>query len=224
MRQTRLLHVVVLCLVGVMLGPAGPRTACGDDIEAFAADLAPWADALGGRLPHFTIDGQCRLKVAGKPRSIRIRAARYDEQSFDVSLTDVDYAVALYRRPNRTVLALPKHRRAFVGSGAPPKGNDRLGGSGLLQRCVSADSNLGLLPTLLGSAPEALATFLNGLFTVQRTPAGDAWLLAEKLRLQFTGESLTVSTGDFEATLRLRTELGRGSTFEVQLHAWQVER
>ncbi|RMG35530.1 MAG: peptidase C45 acyl-coenzyme A:6-aminopenicillanic acid acyl-transferase [Planctomycetota bacterium] len=195
------------CILSLAFSAAGVlmSTARAADVEALANDLAPWADALAGRLEHFSMEGQCRLRVDGQPRTIRLRLARYDADSFDLAVTDPQYAVAVYRRADRTAFVLPKHGRAYVGTGAAPQGRDGLGSAGVLGRLISSDSQLALIPVLLNGTPESLAGFLDALLQIQRTQDGNAWLAGGRFRIEFGGESLKVTDRNFELTLRLTT-------------------
>ncbi len=129
---------ICLCLT-VIVAPAvvfaGERPA--DLVQA----VRPFASVISGRESAFTLTGTASIPIDGRPQPVEFRLVRYDSESFDLELTHPEYAIRLSRRPESTLLVLPKHGTAFVGRGEVPE-SDRLSPAGLLPRLISSASSL----------------------------------------------------------------------------------
>ncbi len=114
---------------------AGERPA--DLVEA----VKPFASVVSGREPAFTLTGTASIPIDGRPQPVELKLVRYDSESFDLDLTHPEYAVRISRRPESTLLLLPKHSTAFLGKGEVPEA-DSLLPSGVLPRLISSASQL----------------------------------------------------------------------------------
>ncbi|MFM7057302.1 MAG: C45 family autoproteolytic acyltransferase/hydrolase [Planctomycetota bacterium] len=114
---------------------AGERPA--DLVQA----VRPFAAVISGRESAFTLTGTGSIPIDGRPQPVELRLVRYDSESFDLELTHPEYAIRMSRRPESTLVVLPKHRTAFAGRGEVPE-SDRLSPTGLLPRLISSSSAL----------------------------------------------------------------------------------
>jgi len=119
-----------------------PLSAIADERPADLVEaVKPFAMVVSGRESAFTLTGTASIPIDGRLQPIDLQLVRYDGESFDLELTHPEYAIRISRRPESTLLLLPKHRTAFVGSGVVSE-SDSLSPSGVLPRLISSASQL----------------------------------------------------------------------------------
>ena len=177
--------------------------------------LEPYLRMLTGREKQFTLSGDLKIKIDGKPQLISLRLARFDGQSFDLELTHSDYALEIRRREDTTLMILPKHGVAFRGNG--PVGEvDSIAPSGILSRLVSHHSEAYSVAAILSVVqPEyidPLIAFCNDTIKAKRDPISNAWHLTSDSPVSLDGEGQLAVAGEFgEVKLKLRTDVPKNS-------------
>ncbi|MGZ0171464.1 MAG: C45 family autoproteolytic acyltransferase/hydrolase [Planctomycetales bacterium] len=158
-----------LCFALLLVLPATQTFAAkGQKLDPLAEGLRPFLDALGGRQPQFNLTGTVTLPVDGKDQSVSIQLVRFDDESFDLSLTHDEYAVSIRRRKDTTAFALPLHKVVFLGNGKV-KSEDSLEARGIASRLLSPGSKVAAFAPLILQADAnavsvALTTFAGAVF------------------------------------------------------------
>jgi hypothetical protein len=177
-------QALTLLLVAGLTQPLVPA-ANGQQANSLTDGLAPFLNALSGSASRFQLSGNIQVAIDGKPQSIEIRIARFDDTSFDLALTHADYAVEIRRRAESTAMILPLHKIAFVGQGEV-SGECFLVPKGIVSRLVSPQSMAAPLGLLLG--PQAigpLVTFGGSTLKVEHDRRSGEWILTDDSPLRF---------------------------------------
>lgn len=187
---------LLLFLSAISIAPARAQ----QDPAALAEHLEPWVEVVAGRQTHFTVSGNVRASIDGKPQTISMRLVRDGDQAFDLELHHEQYAACVYRRPSTTVLLLPKHNVAFVGSGpAPPQAH--LAPGGILKRLVSPDSAVAPHVALSGGNAKVVTLTLAALPGFAWDSAARRWSVGN-VSFSFN-DGLQLNADDTEVNLRL---------------------
>ncbi|NQV28273.1 MAG: peptidase C45 acyl-coenzyme A:6-aminopenicillanic acid acyl-transferase [Rhodopirellula sp.] len=134
-------------------------------VDPLTEGLRPFLEALGGRQAQFELKGSVKLPIDGKEQTVALQLVRFDDESFDLTLTHSDYAVSIRRRRDVTTFALPLHHVAYVGHGAVDS-TDCLKVSGLTNRLLSSGSQVASIVSLF------LQADANAVSVALRTFAG----------------------------------------------------
>lgn len=167
--------------------------------------LEPYLRALGGREATFELRAHFQGKIDGSQQEGKLRLVRGGEESFLLELEHKEHPVRIERTAERTLVVVPGHKVAFLGTGRV-SGPDTLAPRGLAGRLFSEDSAVFPVASVLtGSTGPLAARLLEDL--VGLTPAAaNAW------RLSKPGDAtLTFS----EAGDRLQIE-ARGARLELE--------
>lgn len=108
----RFVAIPILLLFFISPSLAGDQT-----IGELVSGIKPFVSAIAGREEKFDLSGKIEVPIDGKPQTIELSVIRYNSESFDLSLTHSDYAVAIRRRPDVTAFAVPKYNVVFLGKG-----------------------------------------------------------------------------------------------------------
>ncbi|MEY3174698.1 MAG: hypothetical protein RLZZ436_2612 [Planctomycetota bacterium] len=187
---------------------------CVASVPAFAGDgpadlveaVKPFAAMVSGRESAFTLTGKASIPIDGGPQPVDLKLVRYDSESFDLEVTHPDYAVIIYRRSESTLLLLPKHRTAFVGSGEVSE-SDSLLPTGILSRLISSASELTagtLVVNLLGAGKlEDVLKFLATQARVDTQLNDGVWSSGDvQLKFPETGR-VELTVNDITASLNV---------------------
>lgn len=179
-RRACLFQTFLLCLFTASAALRGA-----EPVERLAAGLEPVLDLLQGKKAAFAVTGTVKLVIDKTPAAIDLRLVRYDAESFDLTLTHPQYSVDLRRRPRGTALALPHHKKVFIGRGDADK-DDHLRPESVLDRLISPDSQAATYVGWLknfdsATAAQALVT----LAGAKPDNGGDGWTLHGRGSLQF---------------------------------------
>ena len=163
--MSRLISWRATCAVAVVLltactlhAVAAEQTKAAPD--SVVAALRPILSALAGRDTSFQIDGRLETRIDGTPQVITLRLARHNVQAFDLEVTHADYAVVIRRRANITSMALPRHRRVYIGHGTVST-PDHLSPRGIAARLLTVRTSVSLAAAfILSRPPEAVAGFV----------------------------------------------------------------
>ncbi len=136
----------VLCATSVLVAE--------DSVDA-KGQIQSLLDGLSGKSPQFAIDLNLELPIDGKPQTIEARFVRYDGESFDLIAKHPEYSVQIHRRADTTVIALPHHKRVFLGSGTV-NGQDTLQPDGSLDRLISSGTAVAFFKPWLNQDADAL--------------------------------------------------------------------
>ena len=206
-RQSRLIGWgLCLWLVSVSLGAAP-----GEDRTAeLAGRLRPFVECLSGRADQFCLLADVQLRVAGKPRRATVRIERIDDASSAFIAEHDEYAIELYRSADSTLLALPKHKRAYIGRGTVEE-DDSLAPRGFTARAVSSRSLVHAYLAVLSSTDENVAALmLNQLLGLDRDDDG-TWTSqqVDGLRVRFGSEHPTIDVLVGEVSVKLQRRDGQ---------------
>lgn len=195
----------------VLFSSTLPKTswAKADGGNAPAADFtelfAPLLEVISGAKGTFELIGTVSGPVDGQVQSLEIRFAKWDDQAFDLELTHSDYAVGIFRRPQMTALALPKHRVAYVASGEL-HGADHLALPGITDRLISRGSVVSTFaPMVFCGDAKALAGAIKTLLELLPGEEPMSWLGGE-------GTELSIRQSDNGSP---------GATYQVRQRDWQ---
>ncbi len=119
-----------------------------DVAELMAQGLKPFVEAWSGQNNQFAVTGKLELEIDGQQQQIELRLELFGEGAYDLALSHKDYSLELRRRVNATAFALPHHKVVFLGTG-DVAAEDHLHSEKLLERLVSADSELKVLPPMI---------------------------------------------------------------------------
>ncbi|MFO1062556.1 MAG: C45 family peptidase [Pirellulales bacterium] len=175
------------CLLILLFVPVATAQSPNEKQTALLAEnLTPWLDALAGRSERTAIRGSASPQIDGSAQTIDFSIQRYSTDAFDLSAEHKDYAMAIRRRGDTTVLALPKHKRAYFGKG-DVDGTDHLHPAGLLQRLVSPGSSVSLYAgMILNADPKDLAGTLIGLADLKFDETRGVWQAGDDVTIEFT--------------------------------------
>ncbi len=125
----------------LLLFLTSPTLAGDQTISDFVSGVKPFVSAIAGREEKFDLSGKIEVPIDGKPQTIELSVIRYSSESFDLSLTHAEYAVAIRRRPDVTAFAVPKHNVVFLGKGdVEPESS--LSADSISARLLSDDSDV----------------------------------------------------------------------------------
>lgn len=191
----------LLLLPGMLLADAAHLVRLGNH-------LTPVADCLQGRAQDFRVTLQLEVPIAGKLQKIDVTSTRAANGAFEFTATHPEYALVIQRTDAQTLLALPLHQVAFVGSG-PSAEQDHLQAAGMWQRLVSLDSAAGrfLGPALLADLP-SLLQLATTLVSFDYDDDTGVWLVDGKVSIRFDAESTTLEVTSDEVRAKLQAKLG----------------
>jgi hypothetical protein len=172
----------------------------------FSQGFAPLLEVIAGAKETFELTGSVTAPIDDRVQQLEVRFTKWDQQAFDLELTHADYAVAIYRRPQMTAMALPKHRVVYTSSG-PVAGSDHLELEGITERLISRGSVASTFaPMLFCGDAKTLAGVVKTLLDLTPGTEPSSWLGREatELKLRPTG-------ADSSST-----------TYEVQHRQWQA--
>jgi hypothetical protein len=159
--------------------------------RSVAAEAVPLSDGIRSLLTplsganEFSLAADVVVTDGNKQHHVTLQLNRLDEESFDLSLKHRDYAVKIRRRADRTEFILPKHDRAFVGSGKV-EGSDTLRPEGVVGRLVGKTTTVSTyLPLVAKSDPDVLSLLLTGLLKLKYDPQAKSWTDGDGLSIQF---------------------------------------
>ncbi|MDP1561484.1 MAG: C45 family peptidase [Pirellulaceae bacterium] len=142
----------------------------------FSESFAPLLEVVSGAKGTFELTGTVSGHVDGQVQRLELRFAKWDEQAFELELTHPDYSVAIYRRPQLTAFALPKHQVVFVANG-DLQGSDHLELSGITERLISRGSVASTFaPMVFCGDPKALAGAIKTLLDLSASDEPLSWL------------------------------------------------
>lgn len=175
-----------------------------DDATRLQDQLSPLLDCVLGERDAFSVRTDIEVEIDGRPQAVQAHLTRYDDDQFDLRLHHQDYAAEIYRRHDKTALVLPKHQRAFVGSGRVDE-DDHLQPLAITQRFVGSGTTIFNYTSLLrpGNHPAVCAMLVHGLGL---SDDADAKLWQGKdLRIQFDseGRQIELQAGTTRAKLVL---------------------
>ncbi len=194
-------RLALLVIMSLVISQPAP---CEQPIDRLAHDLDPWLSVISGRADSFTIAGTVNVKIDGKQQRIDLRLERFDDESFDLSLTHSEYAVEIRRRADSIAFALPKHNVAYYGKGDLDT-PDTLRPSGILSRFLGPGTAISLYAPILKSTDAAdFAQALVSLAGLKLSEDQQSWL-DKKNSFQFTneGKRLAVHGDEFASDMQL---------------------
>lgn len=155
---------------------------------------------------EFSLAADVLVVDGSKQHHVTIQLNRIDDESFDLAMEHPDYAVKIRRRGDRTEFVLPKHRRAFVGSG-DIQGDDTLRPEGIVGRLVGPGTAVSTyLPLITKSDPDVISLLLTTLLKLKYDAESKTWTDGDDLAVHFSGRgSVRVHSGDVQ--VRLQTSL-----------------
>jgi hypothetical protein len=175
---TRLVGLWGLLLIGSVVYAQQPGP------EPLAEGLRPFWQAVSRGEP-FKLQGVIETPLNGRQQSVDLELVRYSDESFDLTVTQSDYAVSLRRRGDATALALPKHGVVYLGRGDVDT-VDHLAPSGIFARLVSPGTTVAAYtPLVLQADPQAVSMVLRGLLRTVRDPGTGGWKVADKVTFEF---------------------------------------
>jgi len=160
----------------ILLSLATPTLGAGNGVvDPLADGLRPFLEAFGGQKSQFEISGTILLPIDGTEQSVLVRLIHFDDEAFDLSLTNDEYAVSIRRRRDTTAFALPLHNVVFIGTGQVLS-DDSLKPSGIASRLVSSGSRVAMFaPLILQAEPAAISVALKTLAGAVFNPETNHW-------------------------------------------------
>jgi len=160
----------------ILLSLATPTLGDGNGVvDPLADGLRPFLEAFGGQKSQFEISGTILLPIDGTEQSVLVRLIHFDDEAFDLSLTNDEYAVSIRRRRDTTAFALPLHNVVFIGTGQVLS-DDSLKPSGIASRLVSSGSRVAMFaPLILQAEPAAISVALKTLAGAVFNPETNHW-------------------------------------------------
>ncbi len=211
------LFILAACFAALLSPRIGLADTPGSQQDV-ANRIEPLIKCVSGQRDVFTLTAGGRYIDGQKTHEISARLTRIDADSFDLDIRHQDYWLKLSRRTDQTVLILPLHKRAFVGSD-PLTVADHLRPQGILDRLVSPGTMLSLyLPMIWSSDSSVLSTTLPSLLglkwdgEINRFVAGDDVTLAlldnsSALELAIGESKLEIDHSDVVTPLDIESEL-----------------
>ena len=130
-----------------------------------ASKIEPWMATIRSSGSPYAIHGSGTLEIEGRAREVTLDIVCHNEQSFDFSIVESEYAFSIRRRQDSIAFAIPKHKVAFIGKGACDS-TDHLAQGDLLKRLISSGTAISnYLDMALSSQTEDLSNailFLTG--------------------------------------------------------------
>ena len=210
----RVFLICVLVTGGVTANAFQPDDRAADALQTqkLLSGLRPLLSSLVGRESAFGISGTIELQIDGQMQSIDINMARFDDESFDLTLTHSEYALEIRRRSDITALALPKHGNVYVGRGVVAPG-DRLSPKDLISRLMSKGSRVseGIFYINMLSIAD-MDAILHGLLPnakVTRDNANDSWVADGNVTITVPSAGAITARGD-DFSVALTTTLQPG--------------
>ena len=172
---------------------------------------------LAGREHHFDVTGTIEGPIDGRQQSIEVRVVRYDDESFDLSLSHPDYAVSIRRRGDVTAMALPKHDSVFIGRG-DVESADSLRAQDIVSRLISRSSSLNHvsfgLNLLAAGDLEATLSGLLSTVPIEHDAAASTWKSGD-VTISFPAEnSIDVRADEIFVSLTTKYEVGSAPSAE----------
>jgi hypothetical protein len=208
--MTRRLHLIVLLALTCAL-PAVAAPPTRSQITTLGDRLDPLLACFGGRDTDFVMDVAVTGPIAGEPIDARLQLIRRNDAMWRLTLDHEQAAMTLDRTADRTLLLLPQHQVAIVGSG-PIDGDDTLEPTGAVRRLVSDRSEaFTYINILANSTGQAAALTLVTLADIQPVDeAATKWrsAKADDATLLFTTDGLSVAAEGVAVTLAVSEPAG----------------
>jgi hypothetical protein len=180
------------------------------DISAEEPDVvaAPATSSLARLLgsiqltdPDFQWKGELSLPIDGKTQAVKFDLRRHSNIAFDLQAEHPEYAVQIIRRDDVTVLVLPKHRKAFWGSGATdPK--DHLESADLGKRIVRPTTTVAVPFDLIGKLDaNSLFDVLKSTGVLQAASNLQRWQIGTDTTVSFTSVNADAKNGSSASDL-----------------------
>lgn len=190
--------------------------------------LQPFLEILSGSQPAFQLSGDLQIRIDGRIQPIQLRLTRFDDETFDLSLTHSDYAVGILRRADVTAMILPLHNVMFLGRGEVADAT-RLSPAGLWSRLISPQSAVMPVVTLVTQANPALIDTLVLLtgdrLKAERQSESGEWKLTESSPVRFPESGQLVLTQSFgEVRLNVTQETGAPAALPADLQVFEISR
>ena len=209
----------------------------GADRVELAARLKPFVACFSGQQVRYGLRIEIDLHTGKRPHRATAVLHRFDDHAFRLTLEHRTYAFDLRRTANRTVLILPKHNTAIVGTGAAA-GDDILSPRGSARRLVSDASRLRpYVHVLTNATADAAAVALRALAGLEPDPNDrTTWtskrLTGVRIRFADSGQALVVTAGRSTLTVTrlpaaeasVLTQPLRGSMKTVAVSRTELER
>jgi len=166
--------------------------------EDFSESFAPLLEVISGAAGTFELTGTVSGPVDGRVQTLDIRLAKWDDQAFDLELTHPEYAVGIFRRPQLTAFALPKHRVVYLAKG-DLAGPDHLELPGITDRLISRGSVVATFaPMVFCGDPKALAGAVKTLLELAPGDEPLSWVGGEGTELRIRQKVANDATPHFE--------------------------
>ena len=181
--------------------PAATLSAAGP--HRLVDDLQPLLAPLRGGKSSFSLSAVIHIPDGAGNHSVTVRLNQIDQDSFDLEADHKDYSFKLRRRAGRTELVLPKHGKAFVGTGEV-SGEDTLRPLGITERIVGPGTAIsGYLPLIVGGDTEVLSLVLAGLLNLKYDDQTKAWSDQKNVSIRFPEPGVAdVRVGDLRVQLK----------------------
>ncbi len=172
-------------------------------VTSLADNLRPFCDVLTGQ-KQFALQGELEITIDGQPQKISLQLARYDDNAFDLSVKQTDYALSLRRRHDATALALPVHGVVYLGRG-DVDAVDHLAPKGIVARLITPRTTASVYtPVVTQADPQVVSMLLAGLLKIQRDSQSGEWKVGDKAAFAFPQPgSLTLQAKDVKFKLQL---------------------
>ncbi|MFM8323545.1 MAG: hypothetical protein ACKN9U_01640, partial [Pirellulaceae bacterium] len=135
------LHLVALALLALQCNWYPAPLYAEDRVDLLAAQCKPWVDCWTGTDAAFQIDAKGSLKIGGHLQEVAASLVRWEDGAYRFRAEHPEYAMELWRTESKTALLLPKHRVAFIGSGATDA-KDHMAAAGLMRRLISPGTSV----------------------------------------------------------------------------------
>ena len=145
--------------------------------------------------PDFQWKGELALPIDGKTQSVRFDLRRHSHTAFDLQAEHPEYAVQIIRRDDVTVLVLPKHRKAFWGSGATDA-KDHLESTDLGKRIVRPTTTVAVPFDLVGKLDaNSLFEVLKSTGVLEAASNLQRWQIGKDTTVSFTSVNADSKNG-----------------------------
>ena len=171
-----------------------------DSNVSLSDGLKPYLAVLSGSQSQFELTGDLKIQIDGKPQSIQLRLARFDNEAFDLVLTHPEYAVEIRRRVDSTAMIMPLHKVTFVGKGSVAD-DIRLSPRDITIRLISRYSEAGPVATALSLIQpdiiDPLMVLAKDVMKAKHDPASNKLSLTNDSPVRFPILGRMVINGDF---------------------------
>jgi len=128
-------------------------------VAELAQELAPLLDCISGDQPTYAMQIQVAGSVGSKKHALTVHLDRIDDQSFALKVEHPLAQLAVHRTADQTLLVLPQHHVAFVGTGGV-SGRDTIAPESSMANLLSPESMVAASNILAGAEPQLVASML----------------------------------------------------------------